>query len=129
MDIIRVSGIQTWSRHGLHPEELAMGGNFTVDLVLKGDLKKAAESDDIADTFDYAFANRVVQEEMDQPSKLLEHVAGRILDRLKTELKGLKEIVVSVTKHHPPMPGQIDAVSVTLSDWGETKANKKRVGY
>jgi dihydroneopterin aldolase len=47
-------------------------------------LWKAAESDDLNDTISYADINDIIHQEMKIKSKLLEHVAGRIISKFMT---------------------------------------------
>ena len=42
------------ARHGVLPQERATGGEFIVNLRAKYPLAKAVESDDVADTLNYA---------------------------------------------------------------------------
>jgi len=54
-------------------------------------LDTSAESDELCDTVDYVHLNKIVKEEMAVASKLLEHVAKRILDRIFAELEIVKK--------------------------------------
>jgi dihydroneopterin aldolase len=47
-------------------------------------------------------------------SKLLEHLARRILDRLKAEFPAIEDATIKVRKLNPPLGGKIDFVSVEL---------------
>ena len=48
------------------------------------------------------------------PSRLLEHVAQRIIERIKSTVKGLDHIRVRVSKINPPIGGDVQSVSVLL---------------
>ena len=48
-------------------------------------------------------------------SRLLENVAKRILDALFAEFSNLENAKVKVSKMNPPMGGEIEKVSVTIS--------------
>jgi dihydroneopterin aldolase len=52
---------------------------------------------------------------MEKKSYLLEHIASRILNALFSEMDGIKQATVKVTKMNPPMGGKIGSVSVTMS--------------
>ena len=52
---------------------------------------------------------------MNIPSKLLEHVAKRIIDRVFEELKTVYKIKVAVSKINPPIGGDVEMVTVVLS--------------
>jgi dihydroneopterin aldolase len=95
-------------------EESIIGSEYRVDIALRTDLKKASISDNLADTVDYVHVNHIVKEEMDIPSKLLEHVAKRIIGRVFLELKTVAKIKVSVSKINPPIGGDVEMVTVVL---------------
>ncbi|MEM1001972.1 MAG: dihydroneopterin aldolase, partial [Bacteroidota bacterium] len=88
---------------------------YRVDLSVKANLKTSSQSDDLADTVDYVLLNKIVKEEMAIPSKLLEHVGQRILDRIFMESDMVKKARVSVSKINPPIGGDVRQVSVLLS--------------
>jgi len=48
------------------------------------------------------------------PSKLLEHVAKRISDRIFKELPTVKVAKVAVSKVNPPINGDVEKVTVVL---------------
>ena len=53
--------------------------------------------------------------QMEMKSHLLEHIAGRILDAIYTEMEGITKVTVKVSKMNPPMGGKIGSVSVVIS--------------
>lgn len=85
-----------------------------MNVVVHTDLSKAAKSDDLNDTVDYVVVFDIVRREMSIRSKLIEHVAKRILDELRKAYPHVREFVVHVIKHRPPMNGDVDQVSVEL---------------
>lgn len=120
MGIIKVENIRVYAHHGCLKEETIIGSDYRVDLIVKVDLSKSARTDELSDTVDYVFLNRVVREEMAIPSKLLETVAQRILDRIFAEDKLVKKADVSVSKINPPIGGDVEMVTIKMSQ----KANK-----
>lgn len=119
MGKIQVQGIRCYAHHGCMPEETQIGAEFLVHVTIETDLSPSAETDDLTDTIDYVDINRIVKEEMAVPSKLIEHVAGRIIKRLKSDLNGVEKTVVEVVKINPPIHGDVDFVSVTLDSEGK----------
>ena len=95
-------------------EEGLIGTNFTVHVELTSDLSASAKSDLLSDTIDYVTVSRLVHEEMALRSKLIEHVAQRILNRLMCEFPSLISSKVEVVKQNPPILGEVKGVSVTL---------------
>ncbi len=95
-------------------EETVIGSEYRVDLWVDADLTVASSSDDLKDTPDYVVLNQIVVEEMKVPSRLLEHVAQRIINRIKLSFAGLERIRVRVSKINPPVGGVVQSVSVLL---------------
>lgn len=115
MGIIKVENIRVFANHGCLKEETAIGSDYRVDLEVKADLKTSAETDELKDTVDYVFLNKVVREEMAKPSKLLETVAQRIIDRILNEDKLVSKVSVSVSKINPPIGGDVEMVTIKIS--------------
>lgn len=81
-----------------------MGHNYRIDCILEVDIQQAMVSDDVRDTVNYAEVVQTIQEEMRQPSHLLEHVAGRIIQALQHRWPHIKGIDLSIAKLCPPIP-------------------------
>lgn len=115
MGSIKLKNIKVFSYHGCLDEESKIGSDYRVDLIIKADLSKSAESDKLADTIDYVHLNKIVKEEMAIRSKLLETVAERILTRVFKDLVLVKKAKVHVSKINPPIGGNVGMVTVTRS--------------
>jgi len=116
MGIIKVENIRVFANHGCLKEETAIGSDYRIDLEVKADLSTSSKSDELNDTVDYVFLNKVVREEMSTPSKLLETVAQRILTRILNEDRLVQKASVSVSKINPPIGGDVEMVTIKLSD-------------
>lgn len=114
MGQIYLENIRTYSHHGCMKEETVIGSEYRVDLWVDADLTVASSSDDLKDTPDYVVLHKIVIEEMNIASRLLEHVAQRIINRIKFAVTGLDRIQVRVSKINPPIGGDVQAVSVLL---------------
>mgnify|MGYP001563057322 FL=1 len=114
MGIINVNGIRVYAYHGCLPEEGIIGGEYIVDVTITGDFSKAETSDQLADTVDYCVVYETVKREMAIRSKLIEHVAKRILDGLRKEYPSVERFDVKVTKINPPMNGAVESVAVVV---------------
>ena len=114
MGKIEIEGMEFYAYHGHFAEEQVVGNRFIVHLTLITDCDAAAKSDDLADALDYQVAYMIIKEEMQIKSHLLEHVAGRILDRIFASSSSIEKARVKISKLNPPMGGQIEKVSVTL---------------
>lgn len=113
MGIISVEGIKLHAYHGCFKEEQMIGCEYTVDIKIKTSLEKSILTDALEDTVDYTRVYDIVKQEMSISSKLIEHVAGRILNRLEKELKASK-FEVKVNKFNPPVHGEVKCVSVKI---------------
>ena len=111
---IEVNGIKIYAFHGCLPEEAEIGGHYRVDVMLNTDFSGAAESDDLSKTVDYVIVNKIVSEEMQIRSKLIEHVGQRILTRLKNNIKNIDFIRIKIIKICPPINGDVESVAIII---------------
>ena len=122
MGLIRVENIRVFANHGCLKEETTIGSDYRVDLEIKADLSTSAISDELKDTVDYVFLNKVVREEMSKPSKLLEAVAQRVLTRIFNEDKLVRKATISVSKINPPIGGDVEMVTIKLTERRKTNS-------
>jgi dihydroneopterin aldolase len=113
---IEVNGIKLYAFHGCLEEEARIGGHYIVDVVISTDFEIAASTDDLSKTVDYVNVNSIVAEEMAIRSKLIEHVGQRIFNRIKSELTGIHQLQVKITKLTPPINGDVDSVAIIIED-------------
>ncbi len=106
--------IRCYAYHGVAPQENLIGNEYVIDLKLKADISKAARTDEVTDTVNYAEVHQAVAEEMAIPSKLLEHVAGRIAERLLRQFAEIEEVELRLAKRNPPMGADIASAGVML---------------
>lgn len=111
---IEVKDIRIFANHGCLNEEKLIGGKYIVDLIITADLSASFRSDALADTIDYVVISRIVMEEMAIRSKLIEHVAHRILTSIKKSDDRIATVGVKVRKISPPIHGDVGEVSVFL---------------
>lgn len=121
MGIIKVENIRVFAHHGCLKEETKIGSDYRVDLEVKANLQDSAKTDKLADTVDYVLLNRIIKEEMDKPSHLLETVARRILNRIFNEDKLVEKATVKVSKLNPPIGGDVACVTIKMTDKRKTK--------
>jgi len=114
MGLIQIEGMEFYAFHGCYEEEQIVGNRFLVDISMEADTAKSGISDNIDDTVNYQRVYEAIKSEMTIKSKLLEHVAQRILEKVSSEFPQIKKIELKISKINPPMGGQIKCVSVTL---------------
>ena len=100
--------------HGVMPQERQVGGDFLLTLRVGYPLARAIESDNVADTLNYAMLFDLAKREMDVPSQLLEHVAGRIVKAITAAFPEVTSIDLELTKQNPPMGADCDGAGVEL---------------
>ena len=100
--------------HGVLPQEGIVGNDYLVNLVLDYDFSSAMQTDELQGTLNYAEVYQKVREEMVVPSKLLEHVAGRIAHRLFSDFPEIQKLQLSITKVNPPMGADSDGAGVEV---------------
>ena len=88
---ISVEGIECYAYHGCMEEEGIIGGNYTVDVYIWADVSKSFKTDSLDDTIDYAMIHDLVRKEMAIRSKLIEHVANRILENISSQIKSFSK--------------------------------------
>lgn len=115
MGTINVNGIRVCAYHGCLPEEGKIGGEYVVDVRITGNFAQAELTDELADTVDYCVVFETVKREMAIRSKLIEHVAKRIVDGLRKDYPATDKFEVKVTKINPPMNGDVREVSFEIS--------------
>ena len=113
---IEVNGIKCYAHHGCLLEEEAIGGHYLVDVHLITNFSSAAAEDDLSKTIDYVLVNKIVVQEMATPSKLIEHVGQRIVNRIKSEAKALEKLRVKVVKLTPPINGDVANVAIIIEE-------------
>ncbi|XCI75084.1 MAG: dihydroneopterin aldolase [Flavobacteriales bacterium] len=116
MGKIVLENINLLGFHGCMEEEAKVGTSFRIDLEVDTDLSKAAITDDLQDAMNYVHLNRIVKDEMAIRSKLIEHVAQRIIRRIRKELPVVRCIKVKVCKLSPPLGGDVGKVCVIMKD-------------
>lgn len=115
MGVIKVTNIKVYAYHGCLTEEGKIGSDYRVDVAVKANLKPSSLTDELSKTVDYVHINRIVKEEMQVRSKLLETVAYRIINRIFTEINIAEEATVAVSKINPPIGGNVEKVTIEIT--------------
>ena len=96
---IHIGTLRFYAHHGVLPQEQKVGNYFKIETTLYTDFSRALVTDELA-----------------IPSRLLEHVAGRIINSLRSHYPQITGGRLIVTKEKPPIPGDIRDVSVIV-EW------------
>lgn len=100
--------------HGVLPQERLTGNDYVVNLRIGYDIGDAMLSDDVNDTLNYAEVYQLVSQEMAVPSGLIEHVAGRIGDRLFRLFQKIEKVELKIIKQNPPMGADGDGAGIEV---------------
>lgn len=111
---IFIRNMRFHARHGVLPQEQATGGTFSVSIDAMYPLQQAVETDEVNHTLNYAEVYDIVKRDMAEPSKLIEHAAGRIGKSLIKAMPRIEELTVEVVKENPPMGADCDGAGVRL---------------
>ncbi|HEX5793635.1 MAG TPA: dihydroneopterin aldolase [Rheinheimera sp.] len=112
MDIVFIKQLQINTVIGVYDWEKTIQQALFLDLALSADQRKAAASDDIRLTLDYAvIAEKVTQLITAQPIELIETVAERVAAMLLAEFATSK---VEVTVSKPGAVAQAQTVGVHI---------------
>jgi dihydroneopterin aldolase len=114
MDIIELTNMTFHAFHGVMKQERKVGNTFRIDLKLYLNLNKATQTDQLEDTLNYAAVFDLVKAEMATPSNLIEHVAGRIIRRIKHTFPCVKKVKIRLAKVNPPVGGEIEEAAVCI---------------
>lgn len=114
MGKIILEKMEFYAYHGFYSEENKIGCKYSIDLEIETDLSLAGKSDMLTETINYEVLYKIVSDEMKTPSKLIEHVAERILSKIRENFVSVKSGQIRLSKINPPLGGNIDRVSVVL---------------
>ena len=104
--------MEFFAYHGFYPEENRIGCKYTIDLRLTLPLYEPGTTDNLAHTVNYEEVYILVRKEMEIESKLIEHVAQRIMSALWTKYPQLQHIDLNLYKYNPPLGGQVHRVGI-----------------
>ena len=110
---ILIEGMEFHAFHGLYPEENRIGTKYTVDLKLTVDDNCGAD-DNIDSTVNYEQVYKIVDREMRHNSKLIEHLAHRILNVIHADLPFILHSEITLYKYKVPLGGKLNRVGVKL---------------
>jgi dihydroneopterin aldolase len=103
MNKIALEGMRFYAYHGFYEEERVLGGHYELDVELSGETKAVRKET----------VYHLCRAEMEVPSKLIEHVAQRVMARLKKHYpnpdpnKRPTLLKITLKKLSPPIKGEV----------------------
>ncbi|MGB4414968.1 MAG: dihydroneopterin aldolase [Paludibacter sp.] len=114
MSEIKLENMEFHAYHGYMGHEQTLGNTFLVSVDMKLHTELAEITDKLEDTLNYQTVYNVVKEQMEVPSKLIEHVGYRILNAIFNQFPQIQRVKVKISKQNPPLGGKVSAVSFQL---------------
>jgi 7,8-dihydroneopterin aldolase/epimerase/oxygenase len=111
---IVLEGLEFYAYHGVYEQEQRIGNRFSVDIKILFDYTFQRGTEDLSKTVNYEKLYSCAREEMKIPAKLLETLAGNIIDRIFATHPTVLSVEVSVSKYNPPVGGRCERAMVTL---------------
>ena len=115
MSRIILENMEFHAFHGCLEFEQQLGNTFIVSLSMELDTTHAGQTDELEHTLNYQQVYDAVKEQMEIPSKLIEHAGQRILDCVFDRFSQIKELQVKLSKLNPPLGGKVERVSIALN--------------
>lgn len=113
-DIVSLEGMEFHAFHGFYEFEREQGNDFVIDVYITTDFDAAAQTDDLSGTVNYEGIYEIVSDEMQVPTKLLERLAQRMIDRMFATFINAQKIEISIAKKNPPIEGNIKQSRITM---------------
>lgn len=107
--------MEFYAYHGFYKEERVIGNKYEVHLSVTTDFSRAFREDKLSSTVNYEGLYKIVREEMQQPVKLLEHLAYKILAKIFQAFPTIEEAEIIIKKLNPPVGGICRSSTITLS--------------
>ena len=115
MDKIHIKNLEVFARHGVFPEENALGQKFVVSAVLHTSTRAAGKTDDLTKSIHYGEVSRFITEFMEQNTfQLLETAAERLAEELLLNTERLEKICLEIKKPWAPVGLPLETVSVEI---------------
>lgn len=116
MDKIKIRDLEVYARHGVYPEETALGQKFLVSLTMETDTRQAGIADDLQASVDYGRVAHDTEQFLTKNTyKLLEAAAEHLSEDLLLSYPQIDSITVEIKKPWAPVLLPLDTVSVEIT--------------
>jgi dihydroneopterin aldolase len=112
--LITIDRLKVFARHGVFPQESAVGNEFEVSVTVAYDALCAAQTDNIYAAVSYAAIVDIINTEMATPSRLIENVAWRIASAISRCFPAITNGTITISKLRPPVSAELGGASFTL---------------
>ena len=112
---IVIEGLRLYAFHGMMEQERTIGTYFIVDAEITIDFSVAITTDKLCGTISYADIFEIIKKEMAIPSKLIEHVGGRIATAIVKRFPNVSEVKLKILKENPPMGAECRGAGIEIT--------------
>jgi dihydroneopterin aldolase len=113
---IGLEGMEFYAYHGVYEEERKIGGKYIVDVLVYTNAVDAELHDDLNGTVNYEQIYKVVEQNMQQPVKLIERLVRKIMDDIRLFVVKEDTIRIKIRKLNPPLGAKVKASVVEMED-------------
>ena len=116
---VLLKDVRVYGFHGVLPQERVVGAYYIIYIGIDTDFSCAMETDELSATISYADVFDIIRAEMAVPSRLLEHVAGRICRSLFDRFPAAKAVHIEILKENPPMGADCRGAGVSVDVYAD----------
>lgn len=114
MGTISLEGLEFFAYHGYYDEEQKVGNKYSLDITIYTDFSKAAQNDRLKGTVNYEELYQIAVQVMNERARLLEHIAWRLIEKVREQYPDVQKVHVSVSKFNPPIGGVCHRSRITM---------------
>ncbi len=114
MGTVSLEGLEFFAYHGYYDEEQKVGNKYSLDITIETDFSLAAENDRLHGTVNYEELYAIAAEVMQERARLLEHIAYRLIEKVRAKYPDVEKVHVAVSKFNPPIGGVCLRSKITL---------------
>lgn len=116
MDQICIKRLEVFAKHGVLPEENALGQKFLISVTMYCDTRKAGTSDAISDSVNYAEVSELLEHEtQENVFHLLERLAWHLAKKILLTYPEVQKVDLEIEKPWAPVLLPLETVAVKIS--------------
>jgi len=114
MDKVKIIDLEVYARHGVYPEETALGQKFLISAVLEMDTRKAGRLDNLSEAVDYGHAAHFMDKFLREHTfKLIEAAAEALAEALLLKFP-ISAAEIEIKKPWAPILLPVNYVAVSI---------------
>lgn len=108
---IELKGLRFFAEHGLYKEEVLIGNEFEVDVIVECQAPSEMITK-MEQTVNYVAIYQIIKEEFEIRKQLLETCAMQIANKIERQFHELEHIDITIRKLNPPITNFTGSVAV-----------------